>query len=102
MPLYCCPENSEGVKCNCAQNKSSAVPSNDGTMPTAEDMESIVSLLEKEPVYSDDEIEEMLESASFKCHSEGIDVTYSNGVVDRFIRVTKLFHENDELPGWWR
>jgi len=80
-----------------AENKTSvsAVASNDRVRPLADDMESIRISLGSEPSYSDEDIEEMLENASFKCHDDGVDVTYSNGIVDKFIYVKKLIHPTD-------
>ena len=63
-----------------------------GVMPLADEMESIIKSLEKECAYSDDDIKDMLKSATFRCHDGGVDITYENGVVDKFIYIKVLVH----------
>ncbi|KVP97835.1 hypothetical protein WJ96_04495 [Burkholderia ubonensis] len=59
---------------------------------TADDLKQIKTCLNEE--YPEAEVDEMLESATFEKTSEGVIVTYDNGVKDRFFYRQVLLHSS--------
>ena len=63
--------------------------------PSRSDLEAIKASLLSE--YSAEDVQAMLNTASFHKDSAGVVVTYANNLVDKFRFITVLVHESEAL-----